>query len=433
MDNDGIECTTCSEAHIKFRTEVKSALHCFYCNACSLRNIDFEHELAFDTVYNLALGVERAYIADEISEINSLGSFTWACSDCHDKCKKLFEPKTQTEDVPVEPSADVPKWFRSFSADISNQLLSLQSEVKSIKDSHQNHGFSASPPRKGMRSDANTFAATLKDNLNSFPSNIAASGSGLGTPDPALSANTFAPDVKINVKKNVASSKANILRDLHMNRGSLPQFSGRKKFDGSVDVLVKNYEDASVVREMLEKKMNGVEISPAIPNRMKYCSLVGLGFEMSCKEATDALIEENRHWLKMVKLSDNRIGLDGDPLALIEIMDVRHCKNIDFKVNVKISPNMLASLGKRKLSIGHSLCRLYRFKHHRRCFQCQEVGHISTDCVKPIACSRCSLEHSSQDCKSISFKCVNCSINNKDDTNHPSYSPICPFNNRVKY
>ena len=238
----------------------------------------------------------------------------------------------------------------------------------------------------------------------------------------------------MNVKCTDQFSETNILKQLHTNRSSLPVFSGQKRFDGSVDILLKSFDDASLAKDLLENKLQGLTVSPPIPNRMKYCSLVGLGFEMSVDDVTDSIIEENAHWMKLIKVSKNRIGLEGDPLSVIDVIDVKECNNtVELKVNVKISPNMLASLGKRKLSIGHSLCRLYRFKSHRRCFQCQQIGHFASECENNIACSRCGLEHSSHHCNSKVVKCVNCSINNRDDTNHPSYSSICPYNtNSVK-
>ena len=76
---------------------------------------------------------------------------------------------------------------------------------------------------------------------------------------------------------------------------------------------------------------------------------------------------------------------------------------------------MVASVGKRKLSIGHYKCYSYEFTNHRRCYHCQQPGYYARNCTNTVACSRCSHDYSSEDCTSNQFKCVNCVLNGKDD------------------
>ena len=108
---------------------------------------------------------------------------------------------------------------------------------------------------------------------------------------------------------------------------------------------------------------------------------------------------------------------------------ISKCKNNDmYRAAVSISGNMLATLGQRKLAVSFVKCKLYEWKSHRRCYKCQQVGHYSANCKNKVACSKCAGEHYLKDCPSDSHSnCVNCSLHSGNDSNHPSYSPLCPF------
>ena len=146
-------------------------------------------------------------------------------------------------------------------------------------------------------------------------------------------------------------------------------------------------------------------------------------------DVVQSIIDENNSWLDLVKGSDNTISLRNDPYAILTVHDVIKCRNNDvFRVLVTMSKQMLAVLGKHKLSIGFSKCHLYDIPSHNRCYNCQRIGHFAKECPNSVACARCSLGHSVRDCQSVSVKCVNCSLHGKDDVNHTSYSKLCPYN-----
>ena len=163
------------------------------------------------------------------------------------------------------------------------------------------------------------------------------------------------------------------------------------------------------------------------PCKLKRYKLVGLGFEMSPNEVVDSIISENK-WLRMIKTADNEIGLENDPLSVMHVLKTVKCKKDGYTVLVTMSPSMIASIGHRRLSIGHSICKRYNYVFHHRCFNCQQVGHIADHCTNPVACSRCASGHPTHECTSSIMKCVNCSINNRHDCHHPSYSDRCPYN-----
>ena len=164
-------------------------------------------------------------------------------------------------------------------------------------------------------------------------------------------------------------------------------------------------------------------------NEVKRFNLVGLTFKMSKSEVAASIIEENSSWLNFIKLSEETIQIEDDPLCVLTVRDVVKCRNNDiFRVYLTMSQSLFARLGSRKISVGFSKCKLYEIPNHRRCYKCQRPGHLAKDCKNTIACSRCSLDHASNECSSNIVKCVNCTINGKSNSNHASYSSSCPYN-----
>ena len=245
----------------------------------------------------------------------------------------------------------------------------------------------------------------------------------------SLNPNVNSEFVKINVKAKDDGSK--LLSNLHGAKGALPKFTGRKKHDGSVDMLFENFDDAKAAKVVMDKNLANVNVTNPVPNSLKRYNLVGLQFEMKTDEVVNALIDENRHLFDLQKASgsENVIQIKDDPTSCIHVHRVDDCNSKVMKrVLMSVSGNMLASLGNRKLSLGYVKCKLYNWTSHQRCYDCNEIGHYASKCENPIACSKCSQGHRLKDCKSEVSKCVNCSKNNRDNVDHPSYSPLCPYN-----
>lgn len=70
----------------------------------------------------------------------------------------------------------------------------------------------------------------------------------------------------------------------------------------------------------------------------------------------------------------------------------------------------------------------------KRCYKCQQFGHVSGNCSGALTCSFCAGNHSVYECKSISTtgRCSNCMKNrSKIDDNHPAYSVECPLYQKI--
>ena len=55
-----------------------------------------------------------------------------------------------------------------------------------------------------------------------------------------------------------------------------------------------------------------------------------------------------------------------------------------------------------------------------QCFNCQQFGHMQSDCSKPRVCYKCGQQHENKQCTVDKPKCANCK------GEHPSNSKTCP-------
>ena len=155
----------------------------------------------------------------------------------------------------------------------------------------------------------------------------------------------------------------------------------------------------------------------------------GLKFQLRKSEVIESIMEENSSWLDLIKLTEDTVQIKDDPFSVLTVKDVVKCRNNNiFRIFVTMSPRLFAYLGSRKISVGYSKCKLYELPNHRRCYNCQRLGHLAKDCKNTIACSRCSLDHASHECSSNFLKCANCVINGEHNVNHASFSNSCPYN-----
>ena len=80
-----------------------------------------------------------------------------------------------------------------------------------------------------------------------------------------------------------------------------------------------------------------------------------------------------------------------------------------------------------RISLGF---RMYKTKifipKHIQCFNCQQFGHMQSDCSKPRVCYKCVQQHENKQCTVDKPKCANCK------GEHPSNSKTCPQKNRIK-
>ena len=406
-------------------------LHCLWCGICHFGYHGPDSYTTYDFDYEFDDGVG------------------WFCPPCFEK---QFDNRTK---VGCKSIAAAPDWFNVFEKNLnerlkvmdtkidtsvdllSNDLLNIQNNVnahvdempKKVDDLAEQLLNNQSVPLAGVNQLSSPPRKAMKGVWSGFNDKV-------NMPhDMPIHASSFRPTKELNADdmKNVKitlenASPESLHKTLHEHGMTLPSFNTKRNLNGAVDVLFKNFADANKAKVILESKLNDTTVGEPIPCKLKRYKLVGLGFEMSCEEATDSIVTENEHWLNLVKMSDTEIGIKNDPLSVMHVEKVVKCRKRGFMVYVMMSPNMVASIGYRRLSVGHSICKRYNYVYHRRCFKCQKVGHVINDCKNPVACGRCASAHHTHECTSDILKCVNCFNHNRHDYHHPSYSDLCPFN-----
>lgn len=84
-----------------------------------------------------------------------------------------------------------------------------------------------------------------------------------------------------------------------------------------------------------------------------------------------------------------------------------------------------------KICVGYQRCKVYDHIGITTCYNCGRIGHNSKKCKNDQVCTKCTGNHSSKECKSKTFKCINCTYSNNKyktdyDINHsPSDSNNC--------
>ena len=82
-----------------------------------------------------------------------------------------------------------------------------------------------------------------------------------------------------------------------------------------------------------------------------------------------------------------------------------------------------------KVVIGLTSCKVYDKKQVKRCYNCQDFGHIAKDCPSHTvpSCGKCGENHRTDQCSSEVRNCINCRRNEIADSNHSVFYYNCPI------
>ena len=420
---DTSTCSHCVRGTVKLREEKPKVFpHCNFCNVCSLANCKSDAEdfrkicEDLECCQSTMLSVHNA--------VARLGKFVWTCTECTSKVDSHLKNDIgqiiddgNTKDALSNAQRD--NMLLKLNAESENMKKMMSNVLDILKESPRPAVYDLnSPARKSARitfpDDGGIPAVQIYSSANKS----------------MKAKETYSDKVRMTVKKTADDSSNDLLKNLHATKSLIPSFTGKKKADGCVDILFRSFEDANKAKVILDENLANAVVNCPAPAKLSRYNFVGIPFEMNESEVVDAIVDENKHWMDLQKSANNVVNIKSDPFSCIHVHSVTKCKNGGmYRAVVSVSANMLASLGNRRLSVGYVKCKLYQWKTHRRCYRCQIVGHYAGNCNRKIACSKCSGEHFLRDCKSDCNKCVNCTLNKREDTDHPSSSPLCPFNN----
>ena len=99
----------------------------------------------------------------------------------------------------------------------------------------------------------------------------------------------------------------------------MPNFTGKKNHNGSIDVLFRSFDDANKAKAIIDSNLKGAVVESPAPAKLTRYNLVGIPFDMSVTDITSSLVEDNTHWLNLVKSKDNLVTIKDDPLSCIYV------------------------------------------------------------------------------------------------------------------
>ena len=336
-------CTLCKKGAEELigETDVKGFPHCNICNVCSLADCDFDSLDIRTICEELDCGLDT--IKSVNKSVNKYGCFSWTCNNCIVKIKSFMK---KDYDKNCE---------KNYSDDHSSMLARLNAETAEIRRTLDKVSAGLdyvtkpqSPPRKIARFQWN------EDNIDpicSFPPQLSDDNFKLPAELDKLKPTTYSDKVKLNIKTN-----DNVLKALHSKRHLVTGMcTTKKKTDGSMNLLFKSFKEAQKAKQVLEENMENAVISNPSLDEVKRFNLVGLTFKMSKSEVVASIIEENSSWLNFIKLSEETVQIENDPLCVLTVRDVVKCRNNDiFRVYLTMSQSLFARLGSRKISVGFS-------------------------------------------------------------------------------
>ena len=146
-------------------------------------------------------------------------------------------------------------------------------------------------------------------------------------------------------------------------------------------------------------------------------------------EALDALIHENPGLgLSLSKVDGLSAVVKTNPDLFISVIDVKKCKNSSaFRILFRATCSFIEFLGKRSIVLMHTVTQKYVHSNSNQC-KCFQLRHFADNCTQTAVCGKCSSNsHTTNDCTSPVYKCINCTRNDISDNAHSAFSHNCPY------
>ena len=106
---------------------------------------------------------------------------------------------------------------------------------------------------------------------------------------------SYSDKVRVNIKSSEELTSSDLLKGLHEAKSDMPDFTGRKNLNGSIDLLFKYFDDANKAKTILNDKLKGAVVNSPAPAKLTRFNLVGIPFNMSIPDTVSSLVDENNH------------------------------------------------------------------------------------------------------------------------------------------
>ena len=198
--------------------------------------------------------------------------------------------------------------------------------------------------------------------------------------------------------------------------------------DGDLVIVCESKEARDELKDLVHEADESIKMnSPSV--KLNTITLVGLQKAYDKEEVIRKLVTQNDFLRRFIVRNDITEHMK------IHIIKPLWNKPTVFQAVASISPVLREGFrsNKDKVIIGLTSCKIYDKKQAKRCYNCQEFGHMAKSCPTATvpSCGKCGENHRTDQCTSDERNCINCKRNGALETNHSVFYYKCPT--LVKY
>ena len=177
------------------------------------------------------------------------------------------------------------------------------------------------------------------------------------------------------------------------------------------------------LKNLVEEADESIDMkSPSV--KLHSITIVGLQREYTKDEVVNKLIMQNYFLKKFV------VKNDIDEHMKIHVIKPLWNKQTVFQAVASVSSVLRDGFrnNKDKVVVGLTSCKIYDKKQVKRCYNCQDFGHVAKACPTPTVprCGKCGENHRTDQCESAERNCANCRKHGMPDTKHSVFYYNCP-------
>ena len=447
---DPPDCGFCNSFNKRNNLESTVRMHCGICDGCLVS--DYKNLEKYDRHLLNSTGVAMESNLAVNRHMKSFGSFQFICCKCTPtkntssknieeiitaKFEELrFDMKTSINGLKSDiefMNKDITAVKTSTIANHSKLITELQSAVSDLKS----NTATLSPPRRRKRALSGgsvalpipTYAATIQSCMVSATPAVSKSSAPVVTKERIFDHSKPADNVHSKAKLVLHSESydENTLKKILMQ--NVKENFETKVLKDRVNLLFKSFNGALEAKKELEMNIENLKLGKPVIENMNKVDLVGIPYQVSKEIAAQNLVRENPRYGFIIMDDDNcSVYSKCNPNLYLTVIDVVKCKNSNFfRVLTRMSNELVTMTDDFPLKLLTAVTHKYVLPKKRQCFNCQSYGHIAAKCTSVTVCGKCaSTEHSTGDCTSKIFKCINCINCAQPNFDHPAYSRICP-------